>query len=87
MVSDRPVNATSWPPYSLENPEDVSDKSYDSLPRNVAYIENLKLDPELQPKKYELAGTHPESKILFTNVKILDSTGKKPYDGQVLIEG
>jgi hypothetical protein len=62
----------------------TTDKSF---PRNVAYIDNLRLDPDLQPAKYELAGTHPESKILFTDVKILDSTGREPYHGDVLIQG
>lgn len=32
-------------------------------------------------------GTHPESKILFTDVNILDSTGRDPYRGDVLMEG
>ncbi|KAK5178778.1 hypothetical protein LTR16_010757, partial [Cryomyces antarcticus] len=37
--------------------------------------------------KYEILGTHPESRILFTDVNILDSTGQEPYRGDVLIEG
>ena len=41
----------------------------------------------LQPKNYEIAGTHPDSRILFRNVKILDSTGRVPYLGDVLIKG
>ena len=41
----------------------------------------------LQPKNYEIAGTHPDSRILFRNVKILDSTGREPYPGDVLIKG
>lgn len=57
------------------------------LPANVAYIDNLKLDPNLQPKKYEISGTPQGSKILFLNVKILDSTGREPYKGDVLIQG
>jgi hypothetical protein len=55
--------------------------------RNIANIDAIKFDKSLQPKKYELLGTHPESKILFTNVNILDSTGLDPYPGDVLIEG
>ncbi|KAJ4193575.1 hypothetical protein NW755_003569 [Fusarium falciforme] len=57
------------------------------LPRNVEFINNLKLDKKLQPKEYHIDGTHQRSKILFTNVKILDSTGREPYTGDVLIEG
>ncbi|WAO95229.1 Amidohydro-rel domain-containing protein [Fusarium falciforme] len=57
------------------------------LPRNVEFINNLKLDKKLQPKEYHIDGTHQRSKILFTNVKILDSTGREPYIGDVLIEG
>lgn len=34
-----------------------------------------------------MLGTHPESRILFTDVNILDSTGRDPYPGDVLIEG
>ena len=64
------------------------DTSHDEdLPRNVEFIGNLKLDPKLQPKKYELEGTHSSSLILFLDVNILDSTGRKPYRGDVLIEG
>ncbi|KAJ3457777.1 hypothetical protein MRS44_014918 [Fusarium solani] len=57
------------------------------VPRNVEFINNLKLDKRLQPKEYHIDGTHQRSKILFTNVKILDSTGREPYTGDVLIEG
>ncbi|KAL2670545.1 hypothetical protein Neosp_014333 [[Neocosmospora] mangrovei] len=57
------------------------------VPRNVEFINNLKLDKKLQPKEYHVDGTHQRSKILFTNVKILDSTGREPYVGDVLIEG
>lgn len=34
-----------------------------------------------------MLGTHPESKVLFLDVNILDSTGRDPYRGDVLIEG
>ncbi|HEV7933137.1 MAG TPA: amidohydrolase family protein [Actinomadura sp.] len=30
---------------------------------------------------------HPETPILFTNVRILDGTGTEPFDGEVLVEG
>jgi hypothetical protein len=56
-------------------------------PRNVEWIENVKWDDSLQPKHYDIYGTHPDSKILFLDVSILDSTGRDPYPGHVLIEG
>ena len=61
--------------------------AYSGPPRNVASIDAISFDAVLQPKKYEILGTHPESKILFTDVNILDSTGRDPYRGDVLIEG
>jgi hypothetical protein len=61
--------------------------AYDGPPRNVAYIEALDFPKELQPKNYEIAGTHPDSKILFLDVKILEATGRLPYQGDVLIKG
>ena len=75
--------SVSWP----QDPHDQPGKPYEGVPRNVEYINNLRLDPELQPKQYDIAGTHAESKILFTDVNILDSTGRLPYRGDVLIEG
>ena len=64
-----------------------SDRNPDGPPRNIAYIEALNFDPKLQPKNYEIAGTHPDSKILFLDVNILECTGQLPYKGDVLIEG
>ena len=60
---------------------------YDGPPRNIAAIENVHFDPSLQPKNYEIAGTDPNSKLLFLDVNILDSTGRLPYRGDVLVEG
>lgn len=60
---------------------------YHGPPRNVAWIDAINFDKSLQPKNYEIAGTDPESKILFLDVNILDSTGNEPYSGDVLIEG
>lgn len=78
--------STSWE--QRPHAEWEVDSSHDEdFPRNVAFIENLKLDPKLQPKTYHLEGTHTSSKILFTDVNILDSSGRKPYRGDVLIEG
>uniref|UniRef100_A0A8H7TQ81 Amidohydrolase-related domain-containing protein n=1 Tax=Bionectria ochroleuca TaxID=29856 RepID=A0A8H7TQ81_BIOOC len=56
-------------------------------PKNVEFIDNLKLDKKLQPKEYHIEGTHQRSRILFTDVRILDSTGREPFTGDVLIEG
>lgn len=58
-----------------------------SPPRNVDWIDQVSWDSSLQPKDYDIQGTHPDSKILFLNVNILDSTGREPYLGDVLIEG
>ncbi|QGI88570.1 hypothetical protein CEK25_003526 [Fusarium fujikuroi] len=77
---------TSWP----QGPHDSwfgQTTFAQSLPKNVEFINNLKLDKKLQPKKYEIEGTHPESKILFKNVHIIESTGREPYKGDVLIRG
>ncbi|KAL4937849.1 hypothetical protein BDV06DRAFT_215567 [Aspergillus oleicola] len=60
---------------------------YNGPPRNVAYIDQLKFDEKLKPKDYSIAGTHPESRILVTDVKIIDATGREPYKGDVLITG
>jgi hypothetical protein len=88
MGSEARVPGTvSWEPWTTADIKTDIKQADKSFPRNVAYIENLKLNPELQPTKYELAGTHAESKILITDVKILDSTGREPYRGDVLIQG
>jgi imidazolonepropionase-like amidohydrolase len=34
-----------------------------------------------------MLGTHPSSRLLFTDVQILDSTGRTPYRGDVYVEG
>ncbi|KAF7955248.1 uncharacterized protein EAE97_000507 [Botrytis byssoidea] len=67
--------------------EPTSSDKYSGPPRNVATIKNIQFDSSLQPKNYEILGTHPESKLLFLDVNILDSTGRDPYRGDVLIEG
>jgi hypothetical protein len=75
------MSEISWtsPDYPLE--------PYNGPPRNVAYIDQLKFDEKLQPKSYSIAGTHPESKVLITDIQIIDATGKAPYHGDVLITG
>jgi hypothetical protein len=60
---------------------------YDGPPRNLAYIDAIKFDSNLQPENYTIAGTHPDSKILFTDVSILECSGRLPYKGDVYIEG
>ena len=61
--------------------------SYDGSPRNVRHINEIQWDRSLEPTYYEICGTDPDSKILFLDVNILDSTGSEPYRGDVLIEG
>jgi hypothetical protein len=74
-------------PFPSFSQASTTGEAYQGPARNIANIDAIKFDKSLQPKKYELLGTHPESKILFTNVNILDSTGRGPYPGDVLIEG
>ena len=65
----------------------TSNEPYKGPPRNIQSIDAIKFDASLQPKTYNIRGTHPDSQILFTDVNILDSTGRDPYRGDVLIEG
>jgi hypothetical protein len=60
---------------------------YKGTPRNVKSVNEIEWDKALQPKSYSIFGTHSESRILFLDVNILDSTGKEPFRGDVLIEG
>ncbi|KAI5816667.1 isoaspartyl dipeptidase-like protein [Pyronema omphalodes] len=46
-----------------------------------------KFDDKLKPKNYTIQGTHPDSKILFLDVNIIDGSGEEPYRGDVLLEG
>ena len=71
----------SWPAVGVEPPP------YKGAPRNVKSISEIEWDKALQPKSYSIFGTHPESRILFLDVNILDSTGNEPFRGDVLIEG
>lgn len=81
MAPARVVEEVPWtsPAYVPE--------SYNGPPRNIATIDAIQFDQNLQPKSYSIAGTHPDSKILFVDVEILDATGKLPYRGDVYIEG
>ena len=75
------------PPVSWSTETDNGKSTFKGRPRNIGPIDALKFDENLQPKHYDIIGTHPDSKILFLDVNILDSTGKEPYHGDVLIEG
>ncbi|KAH7411516.1 isoaspartyl dipeptidase-like protein [Cadophora sp. MPI-SDFR-AT-0126] len=66
---------------------DAVREPYVGQPRNIENINAISFDKALQPKHYDMLGTHPDSKILFTDIQILDSTGKGPFHGDVLIEG
>lgn len=72
----------SWPT-EIENPP----STFKGFPRNIEIIDAVKFDESLQPKQYEMFGTLSEPRILFPDVNILDSTGREPYRGDVLIEG
>lgn len=47
----------------------------------------VQFDPSLKPKSYHIKGTDPNSKVLFRDVNIIDSTGRDPFTGDVYIEG
>jgi hypothetical protein len=80
-----PSRIDGLPPSFIQS--SATSEPYNGPPRNVENINAISFDKALQPKKYEILGTHPESKILFTDVNILDSTGRDPYRGDVLIKG
>lgn len=80
------------PPVALDEgtcwARSVSDlKPYDGPPRNIDPINQVEFDKSLTPKNYSIFGTHLESKTLILDVQILESTGREPYRGDVLIEG
>ena len=49
--------------------------------------DHVHFDQSLKPKSYTIKGTSPNSKILFQDVNILDSTGKPRFNGDVYVEG
>ena len=49
--------------------------------------DSVHFDPSLKPKSYTIKGTDPNSKVLFRDVSIIDSTGADPFKGDVYIEG
>jgi hypothetical protein len=66
---------------------DLGESKHKGRPRNIDNIDAVKFADNLQPTEYTIFGTHEESRILFLNVSILDSTGAEPYRGDVLIKG
>ncbi|KAL9106631.1 MAG: hypothetical protein Q9227_008351 [Pyrenula ochraceoflavens] len=55
--------------------------------RRLCVYDEVQFDHKLKPKAYHMEGTRPDSKVLFLDVNILDSTSAEPYRGDVLIEG
>ncbi|KAL1851447.1 hypothetical protein Plec18170_006262 [Paecilomyces lecythidis] len=78
------VNGTSKPLH----PGRTMDDWGSTLPtRKLCPHEDVQFAPELQPRAHRMAATPSDSKILFRNVKILDSTGVEPYVGDVYVQG
>ncbi|KAJ5679481.1 fumarylacetoacetate hydrolase [Penicillium macrosclerotiorum] len=55
--------------------------------RKLAPHEDVQFDPALQPRAHRMTATSDNSKVLILNVQILDSTGAKPYTGDLYIQG
>ncbi|QKX56025.1 uncharacterized protein TRUGW13939_03125 [Talaromyces rugulosus] len=49
--------------------------------------DDLHFAPNLKPKPSKILGTPSSSQILFLDVRIIDSTGREPYSGDVLVQG
>ncbi|KAK3722770.1 hypothetical protein LTR37_002342 [Vermiconidia calcicola] len=60
--------------------------SYDNIDTMNPH-DSVRFDPSLEPKRYQMKGTDPNSKVLFRDVNIIDSTGQEPFKGDVYIEG
>jgi hypothetical protein len=75
------------PPVSWSTEVNKPVPEHKGQPRNIATIDAIHFDENLQPKHYDILCTHPESRVLFTDVNIIDSTGRAPYRGDVFIEG
>ncbi|KAL1882873.1 hypothetical protein Daus18300_000511 [Diaporthe australafricana] len=82
MAPARTEEEVSWSTDTEKAPA-----SYHGSPRNVKHINAIQWDRSLEPKHCEISGTDADSKLLFLDVNILDSTGAEPYTGDVLIEG
>ncbi|KXT02695.1 hypothetical protein AC579_3797 [Pseudocercospora musae] len=65
----------------------------DSKPDGYSRVDTMNphdkvhFDPKLQPKNYTIKGTDPDSKVLFRDVNIIDSSGREPFHGDVYVEG
>lgn len=81
-----PIRIEPQNAWSMAAPAAESE-AYNGPPRNLAAINALDFDESLRPEHYEILGTHPESKILFLDFSILDSTGQAPYRGDALVQG
>lgn len=55
--------------------------------RKVSRFDGICFDPRLRPRPYQISGAASNSRVLLLDVTILDSTGREPYTGNVLIEG
>ncbi|PQE16332.1 hypothetical protein CJF32_00006231 [Rutstroemia sp. NJR-2017a WRK4] len=83
MAQPSPKTNTSWSTASIEEPL----QAYTGPPRNLAPINSIHFPSHLQPPSYSILGTPLSSQIFFLGVQILDSTGRDPYAGDVLITG
>lgn len=82
MSPAREEPAVPWPTTT-----DAALSTHKGRPRNIDTIDAAKFDDNLQPTEYSMFGTPEDSRILFLDVNILDSTGAEPYRGDVLIKG
>jgi hypothetical protein len=74
-------------PQASETVEQVAVNGFHPRSKPLFPHDSVHFHPSLAPKKYSIEGTDPDSKILFQDVTILDSTGRQPYKGHVYIEG
>lgn len=75
----RMINGVNGHSNDIKGAQKSTDKMY---PHDYVHF-----DPSLKPKDYTIKGTDPNSKVLFRDVNILDSTGADPFKGDVYIEG
>jgi hypothetical protein len=74
-------------PQASETVELVAVNGFHPTSKTLFPHDSVHFHPSLTPKKYSIEGTDPDSRILFHDVTILDSTGKQPYRGHVYVEG